>query len=77
MNAGRAAYHERSLEHGLDDYYSEWGERAGHWWGGGADLLGLEGVADPGSIHALVDGRDPRSGVALRREISDRMLTRR
>jgi hypothetical protein len=43
MNLARAAYHERSLGHGLDDYYSEWGERPGLWWGGGAELLGLEG----------------------------------
>lgn len=26
MNLSRATYHERSLVHGLDDYYSEWGE---------------------------------------------------
>lgn len=29
MNLARAAYHEQSLGHGLDDYYSEWGERPG------------------------------------------------
>jgi hypothetical protein len=48
MNLARAAYHERSLGRGLDDYYSEWGERPGLWWGGGAELLGLEGYAAPG-----------------------------
>ena len=45
MNLARAAYHEQSLGHGLDDYYSEWGERPGLWWGGGAELLGLAGYA--------------------------------
>ncbi len=54
-NLARAAYHERSLGHGLDDYYSEWGERPGIWWGGGADLLGLEGHAAPGSIVRLFE----------------------
>jgi len=43
MNLARAAYHERSLGQGLDDYYSEWGERPGVWWGGGANLLGSGG----------------------------------
>jgi hypothetical protein len=59
MNLARAAYHEQSLGHGLDDYYSEWGERPGLWWGGGAELLGLEGYAAPGSIVSLFEGRDP------------------
>ena len=66
MNLARAAYHERSLGQGLDDYYSEWGERPGVWWGGGAELLGLEGYAAPGSIVSLIEGRDPASGELLR-----------
>jgi hypothetical protein len=66
MNLARAAYHERSLGHGLDDYYSEWGERPGLWWGGGAELLGLDGYAAPRSIVSLIEGRDPLSGEQLR-----------
>jgi conjugative relaxase-like TrwC/TraI family protein len=77
MNLARAAYHERSLGRGLDDYYSEWGERPGIWWGGGADLLGLEGYAAPGSIVSLFEGRDPLSGDLLRRPTSDGFVTRR
>jgi conjugative relaxase-like TrwC/TraI family protein len=77
MNPARAAYHERSLGHGLDDYYSEWGERPGLWWGGGAELLGLEGYAAPGSIVSLVEGRDPLSGDLLRRPTSGAFVTRR
>jgi hypothetical protein len=77
MNLARAAYHEQSLGHGLDDYYSEWGERPGLWWGGGADLLGLEGYAAPGSIVSLIEGRDPASGELLRRPTSSAFVTRR
>src|SRR5699024_7399076 len=76
MNAARAAYHELSLERGLDDYYSEWGERPGRWWGGGARLLGLSGRAGPGSIQSLIDGRDPTSGEFLRRPMGDRRILR-
>ena len=77
MNLARAAYHEQSLGHGLDDYYSEWGERPGLWWGGGAELLGLEGYAAPGSIVSLIEGRDPLSGELLRRPTSSALVTRR
>jgi conjugative relaxase-like TrwC/TraI family protein len=77
MNLARATYHERSLGHGLDDYYSECGERPGLWWGGGAELLGLEGYAAPGSIVSLIEGRDPLSGDLLRRPTSGAFVTRR
>ena len=77
MNLARAAYHERSLGQGLDDYYSEWGERPGVWWGGGAALLGLEGYAAPGSIVSLIEGRDPLTGEHLRRTTSNCWITRR
>ena len=77
MNLARAAYHEQSLGHGFDDYYSGWGERPGQWWGGGAELLGLEGYAAPGSIVSLIDGRDPASGELLRRPTSNALVTRR
>jgi conjugative relaxase-like TrwC/TraI family protein len=77
MNLARATYHEQSLGHGLDDYYSEWGERPGLWWGGGAELLGLEGYAAPGSIVSLIEGRDPTTGDLLRRPTSGAFVTRR
>ena len=79
MNLARATDHEQSLGHGLDYYYyySEWGERPGLWWGGGAELLGLEGYAAPGSIVSLIEGRDPASGELLRRPTSSALVTRR
>ena len=77
MNLARAAYHEHALGRGLDDYYSEWGERPGWWWGAGAELLGLEGPAQPGSIVSLIEGRDPKTGLALRRPQADRLVRRR
>ena len=77
MNLARAQYHEHALGRGLDDYYSEWGERPGSWWGAGAELLGLEGPAEPGSIVSLIEGRDPNTGLALRRPQADRLVRRR
>ncbi len=77
MNLARAQYHEHALVRGLDDYYSEWGERPGSWWGAGAELLGLEGPAEPGSIVSLIEGRDPNTGFALRRPQADRLVRRR
>ena len=77
MNLARAQYHEHALGRGLDDYYSEWGERPGSWWGAGAELLGLEGPAEPGSIVSLIEGRDPKTGLALRRPQADRLVRRR
>ena len=77
MNLARAAYHEHALGRGLDDYYSEWGERPGSWWGEGARLLGLEGQAAPGSITSLIEGRDPLTGEYLRRPHGDRTIRKR
>ena len=45
--------------------------------GGGAELLGLEGYAAPGSIVSLIEGRDPASGELLRRPTSSALVTRR
>ena len=77
MNLARAQYHEHALGRGLDDYYSEWGKRPGSWWGAGAELLGLEGPAEAGSIVSLIEGRDPNTGLALRRPQADRLVRRR
>lgn len=77
MNLARATYHEQSLGHGLDDHYSEWGERPGLWWDGGAELLGLEEYAAPESIVSLIEGRNPASGELLRRPTSNALVTRR
>ena len=53
------------------------GRAARLWWGGGAELLGLEGYAAPGSIVSLIEGRDPLSGELLRRPTSSALVTRR
>ena len=39
MNLARAAYHEQSLGQGLDDCYSERGERPGFMFGHGRTLI--------------------------------------
>jgi conjugative relaxase-like TrwC/TraI family protein len=41
------------------------GEQAGHWTGRQAALLGLSGEVTTADLQALLEGRDPRSGVSL------------
>ncbi len=42
------------------------GESPGQWSGGGATALGLLGEVTSGEFRAVLEGRDPRSGTALR-----------
>jgi conjugative relaxase-like TrwC/TraI family protein len=63
MSDGKG-YASRHLEH--SDYYAE-GERVvGHWFGRGAELLGLGGEVDTKAFDALRQGLDPQTGEFLR-----------
>ena len=66
LTAGYEDYYEREVAGGSEDYYAMRGEAAGEWAGSGAQGLGLEGSATGGELHELLEGRDPRSGGALR-----------
>ncbi len=46
--------------------------RAGRWVGDLAGRLGLSGEVEHGELSALLEQRDPRSGVPLGRRVSDR-----
>jgi len=46
--------------------------RAGRWMGDLAGRLGLSGEVEHGQLSALLEQRDPRSGVPLGRRVSDR-----
>jgi conjugative relaxase-like TrwC/TraI family protein len=71
MSDGKG-YASRHLEH--RDYYAE-GERVvGHWYGKGAQLLGLEGEVRSKDFESLRQGLDPGSGEFLRpRQSADRV----
>lgn len=65
--ADSARYYEQTVATGREDYYSGRGESSGHWVGGGARALGIEGTINEGELQALlVDIRHPISGEALR-----------
>ena len=59
-----ADYYERA-EFAADDYYAEAGQVRGVWVGRGAGALGLTGGPEDGDLGALLDGRDPVTGLAL------------
>ncbi len=52
-------------------HYSGRGEVAGRWVGAGAEALALAGVVDSDALRAVLEGRDPDSGVPLGRVRSD------
>src|SRR4051812_38650136 len=70
LAAGQAAYYERQVARGHDDYYSGRGEAPGEWTGRGAAALGLSGQVDATHFNALMAGVDP-SDKALERPLRD------
>jgi conjugative relaxase-like TrwC/TraI family protein len=64
LEVGQAeTYFEEHYSH--DDYYSEGRKVAGHWFGRGAEALGLSGEVSREDFSALLRGVDPRSGAVL------------
>src|SRR3954471_22339025 len=66
--AGR--YYVEQVAQGREDYYAGEGETTGTWVGSGAASLALRGQVTEGGIGLLLDGRDPGSGVQLRRTVA-------
>jgi conjugative relaxase-like TrwC/TraI family protein len=64
--AGQERYYEQQVAMGADDYYTGRGEVQGRWMGSGAAALGLDGEVEAEAFGALIAGRDPGSGEALR-----------
>jgi conjugative relaxase-like TrwC/TraI family protein len=60
-----AEYVLRQVAAGLEDYYLGYGESPGVWSGRLAATLGLDGVVVADDLRALIDRRDPASGVEL------------
>jgi conjugative relaxase-like TrwC/TraI family protein len=59
IGRGREDYHLRAVGADASAYYSERGEVAGRWLGGGAAALGLEGRVDDPALLAVLAGRSP------------------
>ena len=66
LAAGKASYY-LALASGVEDYYAGHGEPPGRWLGSGADLLGRDGTVTAEDLTAILEGRDPGSGVRLGR----------
>ena len=71
LGAGQQRYYLEAVASGVEDYYSGRGEAAGRWVGGGAETLALSGVVDGDGLRAVLEGRDPETGVPLGRVRSD------
>jgi conjugative relaxase-like TrwC/TraI family protein len=64
LEVGQAeTYFEEHYSH--DDYYSEGRKVAGHWFGRGAEALGLSGEVSRADFSALLKGVNPSSGSVL------------
>ena len=71
LGAGQQGYYLAAVASGVEDYYSGRGEAAGRWVGAGAKTLALSGVVDGDGLRAVLEGRDPETGVPLGRVRSD------
>ena len=59
LGRGREDYHLRAVGSDATEYYSERGEVAGRWLGGGAAALGLEGRVEDQALLAILAGYRP------------------
>src|SRR5215208_2164218 len=64
---GAGRYYIDQVAQGREDYYAGEGEAAGVWMGTGAASLELSGEVGENGLARLLDGRDPVSGLLLRR----------
>jgi hypothetical protein len=71
LGAGQQRYYMEAVASGVEDYYSGRGEVTGRWVGAGAETLALSGVVDGDGLRAVLEGRDPETGVPLGRVRSD------
>jgi conjugative relaxase-like TrwC/TraI family protein len=65
IGRGREDYHLRAVGADASAYYSERGEVAGLWLGGGAAVMGLSGRVEDDALLAVLAGRDPTAAQQL------------
>src|SRR5216683_2723879 len=71
LSAGQAeTYYEE--KYSQDDYYTEEHRVVGHWFGHGADALGLSGEVAPEDFRAILRGQRPGSAEVLVRNANGR-----
>jgi TrwC relaxase len=67
---GAGRYYVDQVARGAEDYYAGEGEFPGYWTGRGVGALGLNGAVRDVQIVRLLEGRDPASGLLLRRSLA-------
>src|SRR5215472_796524 len=65
LGRGREDYYLRAVGADASRYYSEHGEVAGLWLGGGAAELGLRGRVEDAALLAVLAGYQPETGERL------------
>jgi conjugative relaxase-like TrwC/TraI family protein len=65
IGRGREDYHLRAVGADASTYYSEHGEVAGRWLGGGAAALSLEGRVEDPALLAVLAGCSPSGTTQL------------
>src|SRR5436190_9629960 len=66
LSLGQEAYYLEEVLDGAEDYYLHAGEAPGRWLGSAAGTIGLRGTVTPEDLRAVLTGRDPVAGTALR-----------
>jgi conjugative relaxase-like TrwC/TraI family protein len=75
LSPGQEAYYERSVAHGIDDYYAGRGESPGVWVGRGSTELELDGMVEEGQLGRLIAGQHPRTSDQLRSHPPQKRIT--
>ncbi len=70
---GQERYYLDQVARGIEDYYSGLGEAPGRWTGDAVAHLGLSGEVGGRALEAILDGRDPSTGMRLTQTRKDRV----
>jgi conjugative relaxase-like TrwC/TraI family protein len=65
LGRGQERYYLDKVAEGAEDYYSGEAEAEGQWLGDAAEDLGLQGIAAPQQLTAMLTGSDPATGEPL------------
>jgi conjugative relaxase-like TrwC/TraI family protein len=75
VQRANASYWIEAVAEGGEDYYEKPGEAPGEWQGELASKLRLQGEIDKAAYAAILEGRDPHSGVELVHRPATRTFT--
>src|SRR5437016_7827341 len=75
LSAGQAkTYYQQEFTNAKENYYSEYGEVEGRWYGRLAEEWQLEGEVQSEEYERLVAGQDPHTGEQLVRSVTPREI---